>query len=1480
MSALKRLYWLNVTLITGFYLLIGPAQPLVAQAQVAENSAELLTATTVVQEDSQAQKITNFFESWDDLSWISEAEGRLALAPQDQNELRKCEAGSSDCKVDVRVIDYLKYLVAPTEEGGQGLTRIRAGRLLKNYNTKGIGRFDRETLDSLEEDNSLLSSHYDGKAVDISEVGSITCKLIEKRYLGGNKTRFQPPQPVKVAWQSRDGISRLPTPTGESLLSVAGSMSADSIVRYLNESGEMDAAVDYARGLDLETILSYVGANILLKNYDLGQVKDDPLSASLIQTIGLAAFKKNLPGLPEGISAGNEGENVAVVVAKARIEQSLGLPPGSLRQNGWEGILVNSGKRSLERSLGLPTLYLEDHSLEQLTTQDAIAGVLTYVGRADDSFNFTPGTIEKIRAKDPTGYKLAGIAVIANALKLSPENRKKLEDAVVANQTPSLDTTDWPIGDNIVPLDTITNLFSADQDKQKLAADELKNIGLDLLRQAAAKAVPSKYAGLTQKLLNDILFSRQGIKLDDLGKKLGSATVLAEAGADATKSDQLIKNPGNSNARLVAEQINSALSLTDSSLLSAGDIERMFKRGDLSVVKKIGASQADRAIGWNDGTALKVINKEKPLAEAIEEVFANTVSNIIGLEKGTLSIKDKDSRRQIANAYMEKRFGLRNGALKDKKTPQEIIQAIGSAKSIQLFGSDLTKPGAVDQPNTITRLEDYDRQLGLEMGTLRGYFKDEVSESELVKKIAVAQVAKITPEKLWDYFDLDEQFRIDGKEVTNIITVLGGGEEVTVEQQQTALNSIYKLIGRTVDSRTGFPLDDFKNYFLANNDADRTKALLDTGLKVFAKSIGVNVDNLSIEQLEATGAAIKQVFNQGTSALEEQRQEYEALIQKGGERGEKLSGDERARLAELRNDQTLQAYRNGTTRVVEFFLQATGIPAEFRVDANNFVGGDYRSGLAAASFVVWEKSVNPFLPADGQLTYNDLRQTIVFDDQKKIDERVDAIVKRDDPNATVTSGQRAALRGLARKELMEEAKKSAEFKISDSFLRKADPTIPAGFSRVMFEGTEAEKAATLEKWAFNHLDQALKNADSSYKPGTLEAIYKGTADQRQALIVQEIARRAGITIGPISADDVFNYVTYLSSPLNERNNFYTDQKYASMWTSVDSWLGSSLGLGGLPTGLSKSLYLASQNNWDFSQEIKDADGKLIVASVNSLGEQFLTNRLSAWGDQQFNLPPGTILRTYQAVKAVGDASRALEVAKAAGDSAKLSQASKGLSQAQASLTVLAITTALSLCQGCQELFGTVDRALAAPPGFTNAAVAGAVAMAFGLGPAGLYIAAAIYLFGVYKVEYLCPMPPKDPFAVAGFDKEYDQLNYGYNYDPNVPVKTNPKPGENPFDWDNGVAFDDGNNPELWMGWARYFTGQLLDSSMAYGAAQTNRDKPRQIMTLRQANTEFFSPLSESTFGEYEKNNKRVGLGYTQDSTKTTDWVHVGFGGLF
>lgn len=474
----------------------------------------------------------------------------------------------------------------------------------------------------------------------------------------------------------------------------------------------------------------------------------------------------------------------------------------------------------------------------------------------------------------------------------------------------------------------------------------------------------------------------------------------------------------------------------------------------------------------------------------------------------------------------------------------------------------------------------------------------------------------------------------------------------------------------------------------------------------------------------------------------------------------------------------------------------------------------------------------------------------------------------------------------ARGQLMEEAQKNIEYRMSDSLLRKIDPSIPVGFSRIMFSGTTKQRGELLQNFAFGKLDTELVRLSPLYVPGMLKALYEGKIDAATTdRIVLNLIGQSNVSFGPFSTAFVGSFYQFARAR-GEGDFFTNNDKYGAMWGFFDNWLDDNLNIGSLPSGLAKSLYFAAVNNWDTAKDLKDATGKVtLVESLDNLGKDFLISRLSSWGDKKFGLPAGKVYQAYKLYTSISGAQKALTAAKAGKEGAlSVTNARSNVSAARAALIMFAIEIGLSACKECQAFFGSVDEAIAAPPGFTQALVTGLIANALGLGPTGIYIAVAIYMFGVYKVEYLCPMPPLELYGVSEYDSAADQFDFGVPYD-QLPadisqIRSSPSPGQNPFDWDDTQPFTKGDNQKIWMGWSRYYVGKLLDATMDYGEQRESPFKPLQVLTYRQANAEFFEPRMVDAFGDWSLDSDTIGLGFSQKSTKTTDWVHVGFGGIF
>ncbi|HSX41781.1 MAG TPA: hypothetical protein VLE93_00350 [Candidatus Saccharimonadales bacterium] len=1464
-------------LILGLFCLLLIEQPLLALPAFAAitPASNQTDASQITAADNPDTAVTKIFDDWNSLDWVTDAvtppqpaattgttaadakapkipahlKGVLTLSADDQTQLNNCidPAKQSDCKVDVRLTDYLLNLIAPVDQGGAGLSI--SAKIFQGYDTNGIGKYDRQTLAANLADPSQISPHNSGQAVDITAAGSITCKLVEHRLIGGHTTKWQPALSVKIAWQSPSGINNNPVPTGDSLIGVAGTMSASGIINYLNSTGQMDAYIDYAKGLDFGTLAQYVGANILLKDLGSVQIQGDPLAGTVIGAIGTSALLKQLPGLPTGINGQVGGDDIRIDAAKAQIEEGLGLPAGSLARPGWDNILVNTGQRLLEEDLGLPTNYLNTHDLKSLNASDIAKAASSYVGRSDDSFNFIAGTVSKLQKNDTAGLKMAAVNVLTKAFKLSDAQTKALTSAIGKNQTPNLDPTGLNTGGQL-SVAGLTGLLSNNPADQKTAETELKNIGVTLFQKAVIGAVPSQFSGLTQQLINSLTNPNSTLSLTDLTNNLGLHSLFAAAGADPTQVATYLANPKTAGstqvAALAASGLNSLFSLNAGTALSGADIASMLT-GNFDSLKKIGGGEIDRAMNWTPGTGLNVINDPSKLETALQQTFANGLAQLLGITGSNFSVSGSTSN-DYGLALILQRFGL-NG-FSGNTSAATLLAQIGQNQFKDLFGLTNLNPnnwadGALNQI-----WSEQDVNLGLPTGTIKSYLQGALNGSGLIKTVGDTNLGQVTLDQIWSQFNLTGDYIPDagnaGNQKTDLTSLLNYLK--TGQGAGQALQLVTKITGHSIDAGANFAVDDFTKYIAAKNDKDRTGALLDAGLKLFGRAIGGALPGYTDTQINNLMTQVKGLFNTGLDAL----------------------------------NPTNPAFVVQGLPLINFFVQATGVPKEFTQDAETFLTGDYRTGLSALAFSQWQKNINPYLPADGQLTYQELRDTLGISDPIAVQKEADLLLNPSGNPSSIKPDP--ATLDMARQELNKQAGQTVQYKISDSFLRKIDPTIPAGFTKAMFTGSDQERAQVLQVFAFNNLDTLLKKINPAYVPGSLEKLYNGTIDPSQVVLtllgtkdsasaLSAAIARSGVTLGPLSSADVGNLVSYFALP-KANQNILTDNQFVSAWSNLDGWLSHSLNIGPLPAGIGKSLFYASQNGWNFDASLKNPAGVTIIPSVNSLATNFAAAKLTGWADSALHLPPGSVYQLYTSGKAVIAASEALAGAHTAANVA-------ALSKAQAGLTLLAITTALQVCATCQQFFSSVDAAIHAPPGFTNAAVAGAIASALGLGPTGLYIAAAIYLFGVNSTSYECPQPPVDQFAIPSFDQGGDALSYGYTpgVDGPAPPSPNPAPGQNPFDWDNNVPFVNAN-AQVWEGWARYFTGQLLDATLSYGGGVPDLNKPLQVLTYRQANVEYFAPRAAEGFGSAEANNPRVGMGYTQASTKTTDYVYVSFGGYF
>ncbi len=1505
----------------------------------------------------------------------------LSLSPQDINAVKNNQ-------VDTRVTDYLTNLVTPTSSGGMGLTHVKASSILKGHTT-GVGKNDSETL-AASEGSTINSTHDDGKAVDISEVGQLTCKVvIHTAVLGistGSSTVWQAPSAVKVSWQTKNGAAGQGTPNANSLLGTSQQMTANGVTEYLNSTGNLDAKLDMVQGTDMSTIGKYIGANVLLKSLGVKQVQSDPLNSSFAQALGEAILKDSSSSMPSGLSASNPNDDYRLAVGRADLEGKLGLPPGSLESFGWQNVLTNTGKRLTEQALGLPSMYLDSHSLDDLNKRGGTASAFKVYGRKDDALNAMSGAVAKLQANDPNGFMMVGAHQIEDAFKLTSDQKTLLETAITNNDlaslsainsdtsSPNLDPTTFAI-DNAIPIDGLTGILSTDSAAQQVAIKELTDSGSNLL----AKANPTVGGGITQNITTTMSGQSGGLSIKNFLTQIGAGQLLSQAGLDPTTANNFMSSPTGGNANTIAAFINQTIGQVNSGQITTSDVSNMFSSSDFSAVQKTGGTELDKGFGWFSGSGLQVMNGTKLITDASKEIYSNLISTIVGTNSGSIS-PTGDLGANTANAIIEQAFGIGNGSAGSVTDVQSLVNKIGTSAFQNLFGVSPSglSPSVFNDPGVSGKVSTVGANLNVPAATLESFLLGQLNMGGLSSQVKAGAIPNITPDKILNYFNISDNNKPSTDDMANIIGLLTGKDanNKTIDPTK-AIASLYKLIAAPVDSAAGFDISNFQAGFqtafmnpnASANGGVSASAIMNIGTSLFVKAIGGSVSGITSDQLNNYVNQFKQLYggsntgsgssNNNADLIAQQQQLLQLEADNGidpaaisaansatqstgrnkqgaqsatqailAQAASVMSPTDLATFTKLINSSSLSAYMNGAanahtsngntpaTLIANFLAQATGIPTQFLADANNFVKGDFTSGLAAMSFALWQKSANQYLPAEAQLNYADMRNAIAFNNYTSIKAKLNQL-----PNviiANVIPPQLQPLAYLVRAQTMDQSKRDTQYALSDASLRRNNLAIPAGFTKTMFTGTDAQKTAMLQTFAISSLELQIKKAYPGYVVGTIPALIKGDTTVFTKDALASLLTQYHITLGPINGNNVISFYNFLTANKAGQTAALSDPKYSNMWTAVNQWMSQSIGIA-LPNQTAQAIYNYTQNGGKLDQGITGANGQVVVPSIDQLGKDFLISKLTAWADKEFKLPAGTTFQVYNAVTGVINASHALALAKAGCNgvcnvndyfSAKSSLAAK-----QAALTMLVISIALQLCSACQAFFGNIDQQLGFMPGTTNAIVTGLIALALHLGPAGLYIAAAMIIMSFLmssSQEFLCPAPPSDIYSQGAYDAAYnDTFTYGAgtkgSSSPPAPAPPTPLSASPDYSkvgttvtmsngkqskplttddinnaWAKNITFVDGNNPDLYEAWSRYFTGLLLADTLAYGSSQGDANKPRQVITFRRANAEFFAAqpgLMTSAFGTMENGNNYVGMGYSEGSTNTYAWVHIGFGGI-
>ncbi|MFA7252939.1 MAG: hypothetical protein WC107_00110 [Patescibacteria group bacterium] len=321
--------------------------------------------------------------------------------------------------IDIRVLKTLIYLITPKDQGGGGHWRIKANRILQNDTDSNESDVIREQLNgsitnsnvvcSLDESaaecgakaNSFtiedkdgqeydayyedlknaeiledsdpalknsrnISAHYNGQAVDITEIDDVRCTVLKKRRIGHDFKEPQAAQPIKLAWQTTDGYRRSNTNTGTDLMETMRQMASQSALDLLSAMNPQFSSYDgdlSSAGLD--DIVSLLGqslfANII--NSPTNSIHGSDVEDTLKNLGGV--YLADYLGLPREILTDTDITDLTAlkyVIGRSAIEKRLGLPFGSLDndfqagkevKNNLFGLLENIGQRKVEAEMNL-----------------------------------------------------------------------------------------------------------------------------------------------------------------------------------------------------------------------------------------------------------------------------------------------------------------------------------------------------------------------------------------------------------------------------------------------------------------------------------------------------------------------------------------------------------------------------------------------------------------------------------------------------------------------------------------------------------------------------------------------------------------------------------------------------------------------------------------------------------------------------------------------------------------------------------------------------------------------------------------------------------------------------------------------------------------------------------------------------------------------------------------------------------------------
>lgn len=344
----------------------------------------------------------------EDGTYKSGAFDSLKLKPSDKERLIKLANGSlterekETISYDANLMNLLVRLATPIDLGGGGFTHLRIGDLL---------RFKNDPRSKETEGADNISQHQYGKAVDILEINETHCT--EKSLFGGSKDL--PPFPVKVIWQGG-----APYNPSSAVLSTFDASARSAAMRDILGTLPSDG---YEGGNQrLEDILTSLQRRVIAEELGLDRSSLDYLTNNdFLLTLGQAVTSKAL-GYPTGSLKGNTPEEMVRSLPQAYLEDSLRLPSGSFAGDSVQAAIERLGRYKAAIDAHAPINDVLQGKIDDLKN----SAYLSYYAAAEQAFNLPSGTLDGIKNNKAESFAAIGAQLIAQRLHYNDTERTQL----------------------------------------------------------------------------------------------------------------------------------------------------------------------------------------------------------------------------------------------------------------------------------------------------------------------------------------------------------------------------------------------------------------------------------------------------------------------------------------------------------------------------------------------------------------------------------------------------------------------------------------------------------------------------------------------------------------------------------------------------------------------------------------------------------------------------------------------------------------------------------------------------------------------------------------------------------------------------------------------------------------------------------------------------------------------------------------------